>query len=623
MSNKEQALCGRRIWRNGLSGLGAVALASGVIVAGSASAEAGQETFNPFDTNHGYSVVTSGELDLSGWTSTSTRGTSRTNGPTSSESAGTEDGADATGLQNAEIIYSDLDAQVDETTAQLQALYADSDLCNRVKVKDSGDTKVLSGFATDRPNVIEYEDIVGAELDFSQAGGYVPSSEAPLIIHVSEDIEVVEEIDLDALASSSEKSSSTRSGKHGTSSKRSGSTDGDSYSGYVLFDLSEVSGSVDFDCPVKGSVWAPDADVTYSGSGESSGQTYSSSFTSEKGSGKLKHRDFEGKLPCSTDTGSKGGKDGKHSRDEVEEETPETETEIETPVEEAPAEETPAEEIPAEETPAEDTVVTPPTGFDRDFCDHLEDFFGEDEPETPVAEDETPAEETPAEETPAEEAPVTEDETPVTEDETPAEETPADETPAEETPAEETPAEETPAEETPAEETPAEETPAEETPVTEDETPVTDEQDRTEETPVADTEQESGEEAGDGDEGEQPSDEAPTEGTEVDEPEVDGTEETVTPETEGGTSVEVTGEGAVVELTVGDEQPAASESTTPAPTTHSTGSEAPAESSEATSADSGEELAKTGTNVAVPLSIAAGLLLVGGAVLMVVRSRRV
>ena len=90
--------------------------------------------------------------------------------------------------------------------------------------------------------------------------------------------------------------------------------------------------------------------------------------------------------------------------------------------------------------------------------------------QTEIATEQTPADETPIDETPTDKTPVDEtptDETPVDEtptDETPTNETPADETPTNETPADETPADETPTDETPADETPADETPADETP---------------------------------------------------------------------------------------------------------------------------------------------------------------
>lgn len=59
-------------------------------------------------------------------------------------------------------------------------------LSHPVDLNDQGGMVFPSGFAADRPNVIDYADIVGKTIKMDQADGYVPTADAPLVIRVAE-----------------------------------------------------------------------------------------------------------------------------------------------------------------------------------------------------------------------------------------------------------------------------------------------------------------------------------------------------------------------------------------------------------------------------------------------------
>ncbi|KAG5988632.1 hypothetical protein E4U54_004582 [Claviceps lovelessii] len=123
--------------------------------------------------------------------------------------------------------------------------------------------------------------------------------------------------------------------------------------------------------------------------------------------------------------------------------TTQTATVTEEPVDQQTIDEEPVEEKPADLKPVEEPVEEKPVEEKP-----IEEKPVEEPVEKSPVEEEKPVEEQPVEEIPAEEKPV---------EEIPAEEKPVEETPAEEKPVEETPAEEKPAEEKPGEETPVEE----------------------------------------------------------------------------------------------------------------------------------------------------------------------
>ncbi|MFI2104550.1 DUF5979 domain-containing protein [Isoptericola sp. NPDC019693] len=132
------------------------------------------------------------------------------------------------------------DATLDESTQCLATITdPDGHDANHVTVaEDVGSRKVLSPLASDRPNVVAYEDVVGADLLQFSAGSAVPGRQNPLIIRVPAGTTEVQGVRVDPQGQ---------------------------YSPYILWDLSAVTGDVTVAHTgerMDGSVFAPNADVT-------------------------------------------------------------------------------------------------------------------------------------------------------------------------------------------------------------------------------------------------------------------------------------------------------------------------------------------------------------------------
>ncbi|MFE6968159.1 DUF5979 domain-containing protein [Isoptericola sp. NPDC057653] len=110
---------------------------------------------------------------------------------------------------------------------------------NHVTVaEDAGNRKVLSPLASDRPNVVPYELVAGADLLQFSAGSAVPGKDNPLIIRVPAGTTDVHGLRVDPQGQ---------------------------YSPYILWDLSAVTGAVTVEHTgerIDGSIYAPFADVT-------------------------------------------------------------------------------------------------------------------------------------------------------------------------------------------------------------------------------------------------------------------------------------------------------------------------------------------------------------------------
>lgn len=140
----------------------------------------------------------------------------------------------------ADYVQADQDATTDESAECLATLTdpTSQDAHQVTVAEDAGDRKVLSPLASDRPNVVPYELVAGANLLQFSPGSAVPGQQNPLIIRVPEGTTEVQGLRIDPQGQ---------------------------YSPYMLWDLSAVTGDVTVDRPgerVDGSIYAPFADVT-------------------------------------------------------------------------------------------------------------------------------------------------------------------------------------------------------------------------------------------------------------------------------------------------------------------------------------------------------------------------
>ncbi|MFE5335235.1 DUF5979 domain-containing protein [Isoptericola sp. NPDC056573] len=132
------------------------------------------------------------------------------------------------------------DASLDDTTACLATITdpGGHDVNHVTVAEDDGSRKVLSLLASDRPNVVAYEDVAGADLLQFSAGSAVPGQQNPLIIRVPAGTTDVQGLRVDPQGQ---------------------------YSPYILWDLSAVTGDVTVAHTgerIDGSIFAPNANVT-------------------------------------------------------------------------------------------------------------------------------------------------------------------------------------------------------------------------------------------------------------------------------------------------------------------------------------------------------------------------
>lgn len=410
---------GRALRALAWSGAAMLALLAGVVGA-AAPAQAASSTFNPFDVNQGFTVVTKGDAHLnnsefegsiavlgsissgnqngytmihqaagtpdyvvptvdgvpvriladrfvgSGGFDLSNRDDSHTISPTSPEATAVAKLADITGLtgsargggsgpasgtdflrvtntaggildfktvpyqgsslgmlktehSSAAAYFGDLDAKVARTNQCLASLYDPAlAVSNQVAVANDGGMVYVSGFATDRPNVLDYGQIAGKTIKMDRADGYRPTATAPLIIRVAPGTSSVGQLRFE-----------------GWSAQRGAQQD---LARYILLDLSQVTGAVSVDGLELGAIWAPQANLNFSSGITTNGQWFAQNLTTA-GGGEIHHHSFLGELPCA------GGP-------VVPVEPTPTET---TPTEPTPTETTPTEPTPTETTPTEPT----------------------------------------------------------------------------------------------------------------------------------------------------------------------------------------------------------------------------------------------------------------------------
>uniref|UniRef100_UPI0023F44CEC collagen-binding domain-containing protein n=1 Tax=Ruania albidiflava TaxID=366586 RepID=UPI0023F44CEC len=216
--------------------------------------------------------------------------------------------------------FPDLDAQVAQANQCLADMYdPETGLANPVTVSAEGGLVYVEDFATDQPNVIDYDAIAGQTIKLDRADGYRPTAEAPLVIRVPAGTTELNQVNFE-----------------GWSAQAGADQD---LARYIMFDLSEVTGEVTVDGLELGALWAPEADLTFGSGITTNGQWFAQDVTTS-GGGEIHHHTFGGQLVCDTE-------------DPTEE--PTTEEPAEDPTEE------PAED-PTTEEPAEDpTTVGPDT----------------------------------------------------------------------------------------------------------------------------------------------------------------------------------------------------------------------------------------------------------------------
>ncbi|WP_337110508.1 collagen-binding domain-containing protein, partial [Prescottella equi] len=174
-----------------------------------------------------------------------------------------------------------MDALVAQTNQCLTLLYDPGQaLMNTVSVEDQGGMVFVEGFATDRPNVIDYADIAGKTVKLDRADGYQPTADAPLVIRVAPATTSLGQLRFEGWSS------------HASAQQ--------SLARYILLDLSEVTGSVTVDGLELGAIWAPNVDLSFNSGVTTNGQWFARSV-STAGGGEIHHHDFLGKLPCVED----------------------------------------------------------------------------------------------------------------------------------------------------------------------------------------------------------------------------------------------------------------------------------------------------------------------------------
>src|SRR5690625_3470638 len=151
------------------------------------------------------------------------------------------------------------------------------DLTNPVTVVDQGGMAFPEGFATDRPNVINYDDIAGKTIKMDNADGYQPTTNAPLVIRVAPGTESLGQLNFEGWSP--------------------GAGEQQNLARYILLDLSEVSGNVGIDGLALGAIWAPDANLNFNSGITTNGQWFAKDVTTA-GGGEVHHHAFLGNLPC-------------------------------------------------------------------------------------------------------------------------------------------------------------------------------------------------------------------------------------------------------------------------------------------------------------------------------------
>ena len=175
--------------------------------------------------------------------------------------------------------FEDVDNQVAQINQCLTSMY-DSDLVHEVDLNEQYGMLYPSGFATDRPNVINYDDVAGKTIKMDNAGGWQPTAQAPLVIRVAPGTTTIGPINIEGWSPSKDQQQSLAR--------------------YIMLDLSKVTGTVTIDGLELGAIWAPSANLTFTGSRTTNGQWYAGGNVSTSGGGEVHHHTFMGNLPCAS-----------------------------------------------------------------------------------------------------------------------------------------------------------------------------------------------------------------------------------------------------------------------------------------------------------------------------------
>lgn len=171
---------------------------------------------------------------------------------------------------------------VTQTNQCLAALQApDTTVANHVTVADESGMAFVEGFATDKPNLINYEDVAGKTIKMDPAGGYKPTAQAPLVVKVS--------------------AATTSLGKLNFEGWNASAGADQVLSRYIFIDASEVTGTLTVNGLEMGAIWAPDALINFDSNVTTNGQWFSNGVLTA-GSGEVHHHTFLGVLPCVTST---------------------------------------------------------------------------------------------------------------------------------------------------------------------------------------------------------------------------------------------------------------------------------------------------------------------------------
>ncbi|HLT84158.1 MAG TPA: collagen-binding domain-containing protein [Phototrophicaceae bacterium] len=175
--------------------------------------------------------------------------------------------------------FPEMEAQVARGNQCLAALpEAGGDLVRLATVEQRDGLAYLTGLATDRPNVVRYEELVGRTIKLEGADAqYAPIAEAPLILVVPAGTERLDPVRVE------------RWSAHSSAQQ--------SYARYIAYDLSRLTGTVTVDGLEMGAIWAPEVDLVFSSGVTTNGQWVARSVTTS-GGGEIHHHDFLGQLPC-------------------------------------------------------------------------------------------------------------------------------------------------------------------------------------------------------------------------------------------------------------------------------------------------------------------------------------
>ena len=185
----------------------------------------------------------------------------------------------ATAMPSVAAYFPQKTEQLTRTSQCLAAMYdPETNLAHAVPVSDQGGMVMPGPYATDKANVLNYDQLAGKIIKPDNAAGYRPTAEAPLVIKVPAGTTELGKLNFEGWSSSGESQRLAR---------------------YIFLDLSDVTGNLKVDGLEMGSVYAPRANVSFDTNITHNGQWLAGTFTAS-GAGELHHHTFLGQLPCAT-----------------------------------------------------------------------------------------------------------------------------------------------------------------------------------------------------------------------------------------------------------------------------------------------------------------------------------